>query len=326
MEEIKFDVIERVCKKQNFKELLLHIIKNSSGNRINKMLEDIENNNKIDKKMKRKIYEEIFDYVYDINKYFERNLKDIFYIAAKETIIQINNELKEGNFNMLNKIKIIIADDNVHICKFIKEYLEKYNDIEILGIANNDDDEIKMIEELKPDIVITDLMRNHKYTGLDIIKKYFNDNNKVKFLVISADYKEDVIRDGLEVAGYIKKPVDDYKIIYDELKRIKKGLSENEFEKWLEKYHSLEIKDINNYFTDDDKKIFEKLGIKLKDKIYTEYECECLYMDFLIYYDDPENDLTEEEKEFQKSLDGTGVTREEYNAVLKKIETLNNTL
>ena len=92
-----------------------------------------------------------------------------------------------------------------------------------------------MIEELKPDIVITDLMRNHKYTGLDIIKKYFNDNNKVKFLVISADYKEAVIRDGLEVAGYIKKPVNDYKIIYDELKRIKKGLSENEFEKWLEK-------------------------------------------------------------------------------------------
>ena len=55
MEEIKFDVIERVCEKQNFRELLLHIIKNSSGNRINKMLEDIENNNKIDKKMKRKI-------------------------------------------------------------------------------------------------------------------------------------------------------------------------------------------------------------------------------------------------------------------------------
>jgi predicted ribonuclease YlaK len=77
MEEIKFDVIERVCEKQNFRELLLHIIKNSSGNRIKKMLEDIENNNKIDKKMKRKIYEEIFDYVYDINKYFERNLKDI---------------------------------------------------------------------------------------------------------------------------------------------------------------------------------------------------------------------------------------------------------
>ena len=94
---------------------------------LDSFLKKFRNFSQIDKKMKRKIYEEIFDYVYDINKYFERNLKDIFYIAAKETIIQINNELKEGNFNMLNKIKIIIADDNVHICKFIKEYSCKYN-------------------------------------------------------------------------------------------------------------------------------------------------------------------------------------------------------
>lgn len=70
-------------------------------------------------------------------------------------------------------------------------------------------------------------------------------------------------------------------------------------------------------------KIFERLGIKLKNKIYTEFECECLYMDYLTYYDDPECDLSEEEKKFQKSLDGTGVTRDEYNKILKKLETLN---
>ena len=64
--------------------------------------------------------------------------------------------------------------------------------------------------------------------------------------------------------------------------------------------------------------------IKIKDKIYTEFECECLYMDFLKYYDDPENDLSEDERKYQKSLDGTGVTREEYNEVLKKIEKINN--
>ena len=34
----------------------------------------------------------------------------------------------------------------------------------------------------------------------------------------------------------------------------------------------------------------------------------------------------EEEREFQKSLDGTGVTREEYNRVLKKVEKLNEKL
>ena len=72
----------------------------------------------------------------------------------------------------MKEIKIVIADDNTYFCKFLNDYLKKYEDIEILETANNDDDEIRMIEELKPDIVITDLMREDKYTGLDIIKRY----------------------------------------------------------------------------------------------------------------------------------------------------------
>ena len=284
MEEIKFDLIEKVCEKQNFDELLLQIVKSNKENRINRILQNIEENKKFDKKLKRQIYEGIFDYVADVNKYLKNNLKKIFSIAAKETIIQINSELNGGNVDMWRKIKVIIADDNVHFCKFIREYLEKYNDIEILGVANSDEDEIKMIEELKPEIVITD---------------------------------------ELNVAGYIKKPFNDYKVIYDELKRIKKGINENEYKDWFEKYHNLEVRDINDYFEEEDKKIFERLGIKLKNKIYTEFECECLYMDYLTYYDDPECDLSEEEKKFQKSLDGTGVTRDEYNKILKKLETLN---
>ena len=88
----------------------------------------------------------------------------------------------------------------------------------------------------------------------------------------------------------------------------------------------MEIIDINKYLTLNDKKILERLGIKVKDKIYTEYEYECLRMYFLTYYDDPEDDLSEEELKYQKSLDGTGITREEYNTILKKIETINNTI
>jgi len=121
---------------------------------------------------------------------------------------------------MSEKIKVIIADDNVHICDFIKKFLEKYEDIEILGVANTDEDEVKMIEDLKPRIVITDLMRNHKYTGLDIIKSYQNKKEAPEFLVISADEERAVIRDGLKVARYIKKPFINYEIIVEELRRI----------------------------------------------------------------------------------------------------------
>lgn len=324
MERIEFELINEICENQNFDELLLKIVqKSNSKNRINNLLNEIENNKTITRQLKMKLYEEIIEYVNDVNEYLKNNLKEFFLIASKKIIAEINNNLG-GNVDMLEKIRVIIAEDNIHICKFIEENLKKHNDIEILGIANTDEEEIKMIEELKPEIVITDLMRNNKYSGLDIIKNYYNNNSQVEFLVISADYKEEVINDGLEVAGYIKKPFGDYEIIYNELKRIKKNIIiSKQHQDWREKYYNLEIININEYLTQTDRQLLEKLGIKIKDKIYTEFECECLYMDFLKYYDDPENDLSEDERKYQKSLDGTGVTREEYNEVLKKIERLN---
>lgn len=325
MERIEWELINEICESQNFDELLLKIVhKSNSKNRINNLLNEIENNKIITRQLKMKLYEEIFEYVSDVNDYLKNNLKEIFLIASEKIIAEINNNLG-GNVDMLEKIRVIIAEDNIHICKFIEENLKKHNDIEILGIANTDEEEIKMIEEQKPEIVITDLMRNNKYSGLDIIKNYYNNNSQVEFLVISADYKEDVINDGLEVAGYIKKPFGDYEIIYNELKRIKKNIIiSKQHQEWREKYYNLEIININEYLTQTDKQLLEKLGIKIKDKIYTEFECECLYIDFLKYYDDPENDLSEDERKYQKSLDGTGVTREEYNKVLKKIEKINN--
>lgn len=323
MEKIKFDLIDKICEKQDFDELLLKILTSDKKNRINKILQDIDKNENFDDELKKKLYKEIFNYVEDANNLLKDYLKDVFSIAVKTTITKINNEIIGGNIEMSRKIKVVIADDNIHICKFIKDYLKNHKDVEILGVANTDEDEIKMIEELKPEIVITDLMRNHKYTGLDIIKDYFNKKSKVEFLVISADFEKDVITDGLEVAGYIKKPFNDYEIIYKELKRIKREINDKEYKEWDEKYHNLEVIDVKKHLSSKDIKILKKLGIKVKNKIYTEYEFECLTMDLLAYYDDPEMDLSEEEKEFQKSLDGTNVSREEYNEVLNKVQKIN---
>ena len=270
MREIKLSLIDKICEEQDFDELLLKILTSNKQNGIKQILQDIDENADFDDELKRTLYKEIYEYVDNANNLLKDNLKEIFSIAVKETIIKINNEKMEGKFKMSRKIKIIIADDNEHICKFIKEFLEKYEDIEILGIANTDEDEIKMIEELKPEIVITDLMRKHKYTGLDIIKDYFEKDRKVAFLVISADFKRDVINNGLEVAGYIKKPISDYEVIYNELKRIKREINNREYKEWDEKYHNLEIIDVKKHLSMNDKKILKRLGIKIKNKKYTE--------------------------------------------------------
>lgn len=127
---------------------------------------------------------------------------------------------------MENEIRIIIADDDKGACYLIERYLKQFPEVKILGIANTDEEEIEMIENLQPEIVITDLMRKHIYTGLDIIKDYKGKKNCPEFLVISADKKEDVIKDedNLKIGGYIKKPFFDYSLIINELRKIKEKI------------------------------------------------------------------------------------------------------
>lgn len=98
-------------------------------------------------------------------------------------------------------------------------------------------------------------------------------------------------------------------------------MSNFNYTKWNYTYRNKEILDVKEYFTTEEFNIMEKLGIKVKNKIYTEYDIEILRMDFITYYSD--DDMDEEELEMSKSLDGTGVSREEYNKLLEKINSMN---
>ena len=217
-------------------------------------------------------------------------------------------------------IKIVLADDNVNFCKLLSNFLEKQEEIKIVGIANNDEEEIRMIEELKPDIVITDLMRNGEYTGLDIIKGYKDRKQSPHFLVISADFKTDILDKDLKVAGYLTKPINDFNRIYEDLKRIRREIIDTEYNEWNKKYHNVEIYDLKKYFNLKDKRVFKKLGIKIYNKKYTEYEFERLTMDLLAYYDELDMELSEEERQFQKSLKDAKVSRDNFNRLVEKIE------
>ena len=97
MKKINFNLIEEICKKQDFDELLLQILEGSKKNRINQILQDIDKNKNLDNELKRKVYKDIFEYIDDVNTLLKDNLKEIFSIAIKQTIIKINNEIDGGN-------------------------------------------------------------------------------------------------------------------------------------------------------------------------------------------------------------------------------------
>ena len=120
---------------------------------------------------------------------------------------------------MEKKINILIADDNENYTEHLKIILERNERIKIVGIANTDEEEIKLIEELKPDAVITDLKRKDKYTGIDVIRKYAEEENSPKFIVVSGDMLYHLVRGCSNIEGYLMKPVD-YDRLIDNILRI----------------------------------------------------------------------------------------------------------
>ena len=89
-----------------------------------------------------------------------------------------------------------------------------------------------------------------------------------------------------------------------------------DFDVWYEKYSTLEIVDLKKHLSKEDFDLLKRLNIEIKDKVYTEQEFEILDMELLGYYID--EDMDEEELKESKPLP-EGITREEYNKLLKEI-------
>lgn len=161
------DLINEICKEQNFDELLLELLNQGRKNKISSILESINNNSKIQGKIKEQLYKEIFEYVNEINECYKSNIKNIFSMGVKATIERIQHEImtniyaefKKKYYNSeiiylkkyfttqdlktLKKLGINIKDKNYTQYEFdlIKQELWFYMEPE--------DEEPEIIEELK---------------------------------------------------------------------------------------------------------------------------------------------------------------------------------
>lgn len=132
-------------------------------------------------------------------------------------------EKKEGQYLLNRKLRILVADDEKKMADEIIKNLDVENeDYEIIGYALSNEEERQKIEELKPDIVITDIFRgslsNKNAGGFDIIKEYSEKYFVPKFLVIS--YTPDFNADNI-VGRYAKLPNIDYEKMKNDIHVIK---------------------------------------------------------------------------------------------------------
>ena len=73
---------------------------------------------------------------------------------------------------MNEKITVLVADDNNDFTMTLSSYLEKEEQIEIIGIAKDGNEAYDMALELKPDILLLDIIMPH-LDGLGVLEKLY---------------------------------------------------------------------------------------------------------------------------------------------------------
>ena len=112
---------------------------------------------------------------------------------------------------MSEKITVLVADDNNDFTTTLSNYLEKEEEIEIIGIAKDGNEAYEMAVQLKPDILLLDIIMPH-LDGLGVLEKLYElDSDKKPLCIILSDVGQDKITQkaiNLGAQYYIVKPFD----------------------------------------------------------------------------------------------------------------------
>ncbi|MCL4562977.1 MAG: response regulator transcription factor [Chloroflexi bacterium] len=103
-------------------------------------------------------------------------------------------------------IRVILADDHVVVRIGIKNLLSRSPDIAVIGEASNGIEAIRMVGELKPDLLLLD-MEMPELDGVEVARQLRAANSPVRILALSAYNDKQYILSMLEqgAAGYLTK-------------------------------------------------------------------------------------------------------------------------
>ena len=109
------------------------------------------------------------------------------------------------------KIDVLLVDDNKEFTDLLTEYFELYNEsgINLVGIANDGEEALKLIRALEPDVVVLDIIMP-KLDGIEVLRKTstFTEIKKPYFIMLSAVGADRIKQEALDLQAiyYIDKP------------------------------------------------------------------------------------------------------------------------
>ena len=106
----------------------------------------------------------------------------------------------------LDELRVVVADDSPLIRALVADSFGYLKRVKIVGMAEDGVQAIKMVGELKPDIVVLDISMPHK-SGLEVLKHIRREDSSVVIVMFTADTSM-VLREACIEAGanhYLEK-------------------------------------------------------------------------------------------------------------------------
>ncbi|WP_062268392.1 response regulator [Endozoicomonas arenosclerae] len=108
----------------------------------------------------------------------------------------------------MNKLKILIVEDETGIAELHRMAIERLGSFEVSGIATNLEQAAQMVAVLKPDLLLLDVYLPDG-TGVDLLKQLRNEGMQQDVILITAAREAATLQEALHggVFDYILKPV-----------------------------------------------------------------------------------------------------------------------
>ena len=127
-------------------------------------------------------------------------------------------------------VRVVFAEDNYLVREGTAALLQNSSDVELVGMAASLDELMEKVEELKPEVVLTDIRMPPTNTteGIDAAKRIRAEHPEIGVVVLSQfaeeEYAYDLLKDGAAGLGYLlKERVSDLDEVVRALNEVSKG-------------------------------------------------------------------------------------------------------
>ncbi|QYR19989.1 sporulation transcription factor Spo0A [Paenibacillus sp. sptzw28] len=113
----------------------------------------------------------------------------------------------------MQKIEVLLADDNREFTNLLSEYISEQNDMAVTGVAYNGEEVLRLLEESRdmPDVLILDIIMPH-LDGLGVLERLREMNlpSMPKIIMLTAFGQENITQKAVQLGAsyYILKPFD----------------------------------------------------------------------------------------------------------------------